>query len=182
MISANITTSITFPRVGDVAASDGKYYYNFGSGYGVNYASQTMTIKQPVVFIMTNHNGINAISTSSSATFTYGTGDSGANLFANKAPINTAIYGTNPTGQTFVTRGGGTFYGTIIAENGNITFDSGTNLMGGFCCNNMTLLGGVNFHYDESLGLVGGGGYKVTKWKELQSASERAAYAAALNF
>jgi hypothetical protein len=46
------------------------------------------------------------------------------------------------------------------------------------------LRGGVNFHYDEALGASGGGGSgaSVTKWKELQSASERAAYSSALNF
>ncbi len=198
-ISTNITASTTFPRFGDVAASDGKYYYNFSSGKGIVYSSGTMTIKQPVVFIMTAHNGVNAIYTSSAATFTYGTSagdngaftvytngninfDSGAHWFQNKAPVNTAIYGTNPTSQTFVTRGGGTFYGSIIAENATINFDSGTNIMGAFCCKDMTLLGGVNFHYDESLGQIGGGGYKVTKWKELQSAAERSTYTAQLNF
>jgi len=198
-VFSNITASTTFPRAGDVAASDGKYYYNFASGAGINYSSGTMTIKQPVVFVMTAHNGVDAIHTSSAATFTYGTAagdngsfsvytngninfDSGANWFQNKAPINTSIYGTNPTSQTFITRGGGTFYGSIIAENAAINFDSGTKIMGAFSCNTMTLIGGVQFHYDESLGQIGGGGYKVTKWKELQSAAERAAYASALGF
>jgi Tfp pilus assembly protein PilX len=198
-ISSNITSSVTFPRVGDAQASDGKYYYTFNAGVQVNYSSGTMTIKQPVVFLILNHSGVPAISTSSAATFTYGTGagdngsftlytdgninfDSGANWFQNKAPINTQIYGTNPTSQTIVTRGGGTFYGSIIAEHATITFDSGTNIMGAFCCDRMTLLGGVNFHYDQSLGQIPGGGYKVTKWKELQSAAERATYASALSF
>lgn len=201
-IATNITASITFPRTGDVAASDGKYYYNFTSGHGINYSSGTMTITKPVIFMMTNHSGTYAIFTSSAATFTYGTAagdttsqgsctvytngnidfDSGANWFQNKAPVNTAIYGTNPTSQTIVTRGGGTFYGSIIAEHATINFDSGTNIMGAFCCDSMTLTGGVNFHYDVSLGLVGGGGYKVSKWKELQSATDRAVYTTALNF
>ena len=196
-IATNITASATFPRVGDLQASDGKYYYNFMPGIGINYSTGTLTIKKPVVFMMLAHNGVNAIYTSSAATFTYGTAvgdtgsftvytdgninfDSGANWFQNKAPINTAIYGTNSSGQTFTTRGGGTFYGSIIGENATINFDSGTNIMGAFCCKDMTLLGGVNFHYDESLGLVGGGGFKVTKWKELQSAAERDIYAADL--
>jgi len=198
-ISSSITASITFPRAGDVPASDGKYYYNFAAGSNIEYSSATMTIRQPVVFIMNNHSGTLAVHTGSDATFTYGTAlgdngsfafytngninfDSGANWFSNKAPINTAIYGTNPTGQTIITRGGGTFYGSIIAETASINFDSGTNIMGAFCCKDMTLRGGVNFHYDESLALVGGGGYKVTKWKELQSATERSVYTAALNF
>lgn len=198
-ITTNLTSSATFPRVGDVRAADGKYYYVFAAGKGINYSTGTLTIKQPVVFIMPNHSGTNAIYTSSAATFTYGTApgdngsftlytngninfDSGANWFQNKAPVNTAIYGTNPTSQTFVTRGGGTFYGSIIAENATINFDSGTNIMGAFCCNSMTLLGGVNFHYDESLGSLAGGGYRITKWKELQSAAERDAYASALSF
>ena len=198
-ISANITASVTFPRAGDVMASDGKYYYNFGAGFGINYGNQTMTIKQPVVFIMNNHSGTNAIYTSSSATFTYGTGgsdngsfslytngninfDSGANWFANKAPVNTNIFGTNSTGQTFATRGGGNFYGSIIAENAAITFDSGTAIMGAISCKSIVLLGNVSFHYDEALAANPGGGYKVTKWKELQNSSERAVYDSALNF
>ena len=196
---SNITASTTFPRAGDVPAADGKYYYNFAAGRGIHYSSGTMTIRQPVVFLMSNHSGTLAIHTSSAATFTYGTApgdngactvytngdinfDSGANWFQNKAPVNTAIYGTNPTNQSIITRGGGTFYGSIIAENATINFDSGTKIMGAFCCRDMTLLGGVDFHYDESLGMIGGGGYKVTKWKELQSAVERATYASALSF
>lgn len=198
-VAANITASVTLPRTGDVPASDGKYYYSFAAGKGIAYSSGTMTINQPVVFLMTSHSGVNAINTSSAATFRYGTAtgdngsftvytdgninfDSGANWFQNKAPVNTAIYGTNTTNQTITTRGGGTFYGSIIAENATINFDSGTNIMGAFCCKAMTLLGGVNFHYDVSLGQIGGGGYKVTKWKELQSAAERASYASVLNF
>ncbi|MBI5423005.1 MAG: hypothetical protein HZA32_02890 [Opitutae bacterium] len=198
-ISTNITSNVTFPRGGDVAASDGKYYYNFASGKVISYAANTMTIKQPVVFMMTNHTGVNAISTSDHATFTYGTAagdngsltiytngninfDSGANWFANGAPARTTIYGTASSSQTFTTRGGGTFYGSVIAENAAINFDSGTNVMGAFCCNTMQLLGGVNFHYDEALGSSGGGGYRITKWKELQTAAERNVYASALSF
>jgi Tfp pilus assembly protein PilX len=201
-MSANVTLTETFPRPGDSPASDGKYYYNFAAGKGINYSSGTMTITKPVVFLMQSHSGVNAIYTSSAATFRYGIAagdttsqgsfnvytngninfDSGANWFQNKAPVNTGIYGTNPTSQSIVTRGGGTFYGSIIAENATIQFDSGTNIMGAFCCKDMTLLGGVNFHYDQSLGQVGGGGYKVTQWKELQSATERAVYNTALNF
>lgn len=195
-ISANITANITLPRATDVAAADGKYYYAFASGKGVSYASNTMTINQPVVFLMTNHTGVNAIYTSSAATFRYGatTGsltvytngninfDSGANWFANGAPARTTIYGTATTTQTFATRGGGTFYGSIIAPNAALNLDSGTNIMGGFCCDTMQLLGGVNFHYDESLGSTGGGGYRISKWKELQTAAERATYSSQLSF
>lgn len=37
--------------------------------------------------------------------------------------------------------------------------------------------GGTNFHYDEALAnLNGGGGYRTSRWKELQSATERAPY------
>lgn len=60
-IWADLTSSTTFPRVGDVQASDGKYYYNFIAGRGINFSSGTLTIKQPVVFLMTNHSGVNAI-------------------------------------------------------------------------------------------------------------------------
>jgi hypothetical protein len=195
-ISTNITASTTFPRTGDVAASDGKYYYTFAAGKVVSFnGTQTLTVNQPVVFIMNNHTGVNAIYTSSSATFTYGSSgkfdlytngnidfDSGANFFANKAPINTNIFGTSTTTQTFLTRGGGTYYGCIMAPNANVTFDSGVSIMGAMCVNTITLLGGCKFHYDEAINLANGGGYKVSQWKELKTAAERAAYATQLNF
>ena len=58
---------------------------------------------------------------------------------------------------------------------------SSGNVMGSVVAKTISMNGGTNFHYDEALGnLNGGGGYRTSKWKELQSAAERAVYATQL--
>jgi hypothetical protein len=194
-ITTPIKGNVKFPRNGDTPAVDGKYYYTFAMGVGIMYAAHTMTITDPCVFIMTNHSGANVIYTSDHATFTYAANgsldiytngnidiDSGANFFNNKSAARTNIYGTNATSQTFITRGGGNFYANIIAQNADVTLDSGVNYMGAMAVNTIALLGGCGFHYDEALNGSGNGGYKVSQWKELTDAASRATYASLLNF
>jgi hypothetical protein len=196
-LSANVTASITFPRVGDVAASDGKYYYNWGM-FNNSYSAQTMTISAPCVFLMTSHaSTTNSIVSASSATWTYGNAtatieiytsgslyfDSNASFFANGAPSRCQIFFTAASGSQFHTAGGGTWSACIYGPNTAFNLDSGGDFRGSVIMQSCTLRGGVNFHYDESLGNVGGGsGVAVSKWKELQSAAERAVYATQLNF
>lgn len=196
-IAATITANVTFPRVGDVAASDGKYYYNFGLST-INYASKTMTISGACVFLMTSHaSGTNSVSTSSSATWAYGNDtatlevytsgsfdfDSGASWFMNGAPSRCKIFMTAASGSQFHTRGGGSWNGCIYAPNTAFNIDSGGSFGGSVVMKTCQLRGGVNFHYDEALGLLASGtGLAVMKWKELQSAAERATYAAVLSF
>lgn len=204
-ISSSITGNVTFPRVAgvagatvtDVAASDGKYYYNFGNSI-ISYASNTMTISGACVFLMTSHtSGINSITTSSAATWTYGnatasldiyTGgslyfDSGASFFANGVPSRCKIYFTAASGSAFHTAGGGTYSACIYGPNTAFNLDSGGDFRGSVIMNTCTLRGGVNFHYDETLGGIGSGsGVAVGQWKELQTASERATYSGNFNF
>jgi hypothetical protein len=46
--------------------------------------------------------------------------------------------------------------------------------MGSVVAKSISMNGGTNFHYDEALGnLNGGGGYRTSQWKELQTAAER---------
>lgn len=196
-IAANITTNVTFPRAGDVANADGKYYYNFGLS-AISYSSKTMTISGECVFLMTSHAaGTNSVSTGSSATWVYGNDtatleiytsgsfnfDSGANWFANGAPARCKIYMTAVSGAQFHTGGGGTWNACIYGPNTAFNIDSGGTFGGSVIMKTCQLRGGVNFHYDESLGTLGGGlGLAVSRWKELQSAAERATYAGALDF
>jgi hypothetical protein len=51
--------------------------------------------------------------------------------------------------------------------------------MGSVVAKSISMNGGTNFHYDEALGnLNGGGGYRTSQWKELQTAPERSPYTA----
>ena len=47
----------------------------------------------------------------------------------------------------------------------------------------ITLTGNANFHYDESLGNLGTGNpFRVAKWKELTTATERSAVSSKVSF
>ena len=200
LITGNLTINKSFPRVGDVAAADGKYYYDWGAFIN-SYASNTMTITAPCVFLMT---GVGAattkvITTSSSATWTYGNStatieiytngsmyfDSGASFFANGVPSRCKIYFTAAAGagSTFHTGGGGTWSACIYGPNTAFNLDSGGDFRGSVIMNTCTLRGGVGFHYDETLAGEGSGsGVAVARWKELQTAAERTVYESALTF
>jgi len=111
-----------------------------------------------------------------------GTSDATANQ-----PINFQIWGTKTTGtQNISVSGNGVFSGVIYAPQGSVTMNGGGNsgnVSGSIVANDITLNGSCKFHYDESLGNFGAGNpFRVTKWKELTSATDRAAYASLLNF
>lgn len=196
-ITANVTATITFPRSTDAMNSDGKYYYNWGS-FVNNYAAKTMTISAPCVFLMTSHAATtNSITTSSSATWTYGNAtatieiytsgsvyfDSGASFFANGVPSRCMIYFTAPSGSQFHTGGGGTWSACIYGPETAFNLDSGGDFRGAVIMKTCQLRGGVNFHYDETLaGLGSGTGVAVARWRELQNADERDDYIAFLDF
>jgi hypothetical protein len=198
LITGNVTNNVTFPRVGDVAAADGKYYYSW-NGYVNNYASKTMTVSAPCVFLMTGaaSASTNVITTSSSATWTYGNStatveiytngsmyfDSGASFFANGVPSRCKIYFTAPSGSQFHTGGGGTWSACIYGPNTAFNIDSGGDFRGSVIMSSCVLRGGVGFHYDETLASQGSGsGVAVARWKELQTSAERAVYESALTF
>ena len=132
--------------------------------------------------LITAHAALNpSFTTSSRATYTSGNRtapleiytsgsmdfDSGASWFANGVPGRGMSYMAAPRGSQFYTAGGGTWSGSTF--NGSVIMKS------------CTLCGGVKFHYDESQGSLGSG-VAMARWKELQSADERAVYSAPLNF
>ncbi|MBI5770186.1 MAG: hypothetical protein HZA93_20590 [Verrucomicrobia bacterium] len=184
------------PRLGD-AAVGGKFYYRFATGKNINMDSNKyISITDSVVLIFDNHAGFDAIHTSSNANINVTAGktleiytngnltlDSNNNLNVGNEAKNLTIYGTNPTSQTFTLSSNVTIYGTIYAPNATYRIDSNCNLYGAVIANTIQMDSNAAFHYDESLAGAGtGSGFRVSKWKELQTASERATYAAALNF
>jgi hypothetical protein len=101
------------------------------------------------------------------------------------------VYGTRSaatagTGnqQTLTIDGGSGFSGVIYAPNANTTFNGGGDILGAVVCNLATLNGGAHFHYDLALASFGGGSStnNISKYRELESAGDRALYAAQLNF
>ena len=74
----------------------------------------------------------------------------------------------------------------IFAPNSPNTGNGGGNsgaFYGSFVGANVTSNGHMDFHYDESLGkMASAKPWRLTTWRELQTAAERAIYASQLNF
>lgn len=201
----NSTTSL--PRVGDTAGPDGYYYYS-SSQISLG-AHDTLTVTGHVVLVLTDtSNSITMNSASSAISIgtagmleAYGAGDvslSGQGI-ANGVdtdldgtisdseagqPVQFQFYGTKTSGtQSIDLTGGPAFRGTIYAPQGDVKLAGGVVTAGSIVANNITMDGGATFHYDESLALLGGASpFRVSKWKELTSATDRSAYAAVLSF
>ncbi len=193
-LSAVPTTLPKTTAPAHTAAADGRYYYSWGSGLGGITAATT--ISGNVTITMTGRAGGTAISLNGSGkTLTITSGASlilytDGNITTNgQGEINNTstadklqIYGTGPVTpfQTFTIGGNGNLIGAIYAPNGTVQLHGGGSsgyVAGSVVAKVISMNGGTNFHYDEALGnLNGGGGYRTSQWKELQTATERAPY------
>ncbi len=195
-ITATWVNNTTLPRGGDVA-DGGVYYYNFAAGHNINLDSnKTLTINQPAVFLFKNHSGVLSFRTSSNANVNvastatvkiYTNGnismDSNNNINVGNDASKFFIYGTNPSAQTFTLDSNVQIYACIYAPFAALTMNSNTDVHGAVVAGSIQMDSNAEFHYDESLANLGGsGGYRVARWKELQSAAERAPYLTLLNF
>ncbi len=185
------------PRASDVASADGRYYLEFASGKSINLDSNRhLAITQPVVLIFASHSGADSIHANSNANIVVAAGkavevytngnirlDSNNTINAGNDARNFRIYGTNPATQTFTLSSNVLLTAAIYAPNATYRMDSNCVLSGAVIANTIQVDSNAEFHYDESLaGAATGGGLRVTKWRELQSAAERASYAAGLGF
>jgi hypothetical protein len=204
-VTTTINTTTTFPRGTDAMnASDTTYYYNFGTGAGIDVNGGGKNIQidasKKVVFIFNNHTGATAFSIGGNAFMNVNTGatlkiysngnlELGGNGVANSndSPSSFLIYGTRATtGQTITINGNGQLRAAVYAPNAAVTANgggSGGDIQGSIVANAIDMNGGPNFHYDQALGnLNAGAGVGVSQWKELQTAAERSAYSGNFNF
>lgn len=159
--------------------------------------SQTVTFLGNVTLIVTagagsqaikisgNNSGITVGANSSLKIYTAGNVDLTGQGITNStgAPKNVQFYGTSTTTQDIKIAGGGNFSGVIYAPAADVTINGDGSMTGSVVANNITLTGNAAFHYDESLGNMGSGNpFRVSKWKELTLAGDRAAYATDLSF
>jgi hypothetical protein len=166
-------------------------------------SSKKLTIQGDVTLVITASAGSNAISLTGQSNIAIAPGASlkiytegnlaiGGNGVANggttaaaaNQPINFQVWGTrsNPT-QTISIAGNGVLSGVIYAPNANVSIVGNGDVMGSVVANNISLTGNAAFHYDESLANMGTGNpYRVSRWKELTSAADRAAYDAVLSW
>ncbi|HEX7631319.1 MAG TPA: hypothetical protein VF607_06260 [Verrucomicrobiae bacterium] len=181
----------TFPRVGDLPASDGKYYYNVSS---INpNGSNSFSVTGNVVFVMsgtisiTGSQSINVASTGKLAIYTASNVNIAGNGIANSNtdPQSMQIYGTaTSTGQSISVSGNGTLTAIVYAPNADVTAKGGGSsgsIYGAFVGNTISMAGNDAFHYDLNLGNMNGNPFfQPSKWVELVSAADRATYATQL--
>ena len=203
---ASISGAFTLPRGGDIAASDGTYYYNVGSISESGNASNVFTISanRKVVVIVTAGSGSSAISITgnggmnitaggSLAIYTAGNISIAGNGVMNggttaatvQQPVNFQIWGTNtsPGVQTVEIAGNGVLSGIVYAPEAAVKINGNGDVMGAIVGYTDTVVGNAAFHYDESLANWGGTNpFQISKWRELVSASDRHAFAGDFNF
>jgi hypothetical protein len=196
-----ITTNVTLPRtVGtiDPMSADGKYYIEVDS---VVFNNATLTIAQNVVLKVTNT--IEAIKIAGSGELSIAAGKSlviyasgsiaiggggvlngGTTAATANPPANFQIYGTKTSGtQAISLKGNGTLAACVYAPQGDVDINGTGDVLGSIVANNINVTGNSSFHYDEALANLGGiNPYRVSKWKELTTATERTAYASVLEF
>lgn len=188
-------------------AADGYYYYDADS-INLSSSGATLTITDKVVLRLTNtsssfstsgHGGVTIGSAGYLSVYTAGNvslagngvsngvesnGTSGIQVDELGQPIKFQLWGTKTTGtQTINIAGNGLFSGIIYAPQGDVSIVGNGAVNGSVVANNITLSGNAKFHYDESLGNFGGGNpFRIGKWKELTTASDRNAYLSDLTF
>lgn len=204
-ISSNITNTTVFPRTGDTSVTvDGvtMYYYNFASGRGISLSgSRSITVNANCVFILTAHAASTAISTSGNAFITIASGSTlniytdgnvsiGGNglVNSNVQPKQCIIWGTGTASgtQSIDISGNGQLKACVYAPNAALSLNGGGSsgdVMGAAVAKTIAMNGGTEFHYDDSLGnMTAGNPFAISKWRELQSATDRAPYEAYLAF
>ena len=187
----------TLPLGTHTIASDGRYYYSWGSALGGITANTTITDK--VTIIMTGRAGADAIRLTGTKTLTLGAAGSvilytdgdisafGNGIVNSTTAENFQIYGTGTSSgsQSVAIGGNGNLVAAVYAPNAAVSLRGGGssgNVMGSIVGKTIDMNGGTNFHYDEALGTLSGSGTSVSKWKELQTATERAVYTSVLAF
>lgn len=193
-IASTINSSTTFPRGTDTAnPADGKYYYRFAAGAALSLAGPdiiSVAANRNVVFILDNHSGATAISSTGNAGFDINAGGTlnvytngnisiAGNGFANDNhnAASAIFWGTNPTSQSISISGNGTLTGIVYAPNATATMNGGGTsgmMQGAVVANTITMNGGTEFHYDDALAnLIIGNIWGISGWRELASGAER---------
>ena len=71
----------------------------------------------------------------------------------------------------------------LYAPQGSVKINGNGDVLGSIVANDITCVGNAYFHYDESLANFGGNNpLRISKWKELTSAADRATYASVINW
>ena len=198
-VLGGITNTLTLPRLGDLPGADGKFYYEATQ---VNFNNKVLTIANNVILKLTDTATSIAIGGGSgelriaagAKVEIYAPGDisiagngvfnGGTTAASANQPASCQIWGTKTTGtQNIAIAGNGVLSAVVYAPQGAVRINGNGDVCGSVVANNISVVGNAAFHYDESLANMDTGNpYGITSWRELTSATDRAAYSAALSF
>lgn len=202
-----IINNESLPRIGDLPNADGYYYYEATQ---INFNNKTLAIKRratdtsdpKVVIKLTNTTtsidiggGSGELAIAAGAELQiYAPGDikiagqgvmnGGTTAATANLPIAFQIWGTKTTGvQDIQIAGNGALSGIVYAPQASVKINGNGDVLGSVVANDITLTGNAAFHYDESLGMFGGGNpFRVTRWNELSTAASRATFETVLSW
>lgn len=106
-------------------------------------------------------------------------------LNPNSQPSSFQLWGTSTSAvlQDIKIAGNGTLSGLCYAPNAALTINGNGDVCGSFVANTIKVTGNAAFHYDESLeNFETDDPYGISKWRELTTAADRAAYSAMMSF
>lgn len=156
--------------------------------------SQTLTIRGDVTLILTAGPGTEALSVTGYAAIVVPAGSS-LTIFtdgdvrvagrgvgnANVQPITFRLFGTTRSvaGQRIQLAGNGALMAAVYAPAAEVRLNGNGHMLGAVVARAIVLTGNAAFHYDEALAAEGEGmPFGVVRWRELDSAADRAPHAA----
>lgn len=196
--------STSLPRGGDLPAADGNFYYNSsGISIGGN-ASQKLNILAgtTVVIRISAASGSTGIGIGGQASINVLAGAvldiytesnvaiAGRGIANANDPASFNLYSTRPAGatgsQSMSISGNGQLSAVVYAPNADVTMNGGGSsghVQGSVIAETITVTGGSEFHYDESLAdQTGGNPFGVGEWAELSTAPQRATYTSVMSW
>jgi hypothetical protein len=203
-----INSALDLPRSGDTPAADGKYYYTASSISLSGHVSNVLRIKDnpdspgtatDVVLTVTGTAGT-TVSVGGNASIAVAAGGHKLNMYAagdvaiagngvanSNNPENFMLWGTKTTpDQDISISGNGQLNAVVYAPNAAVAMNGGGTagaVRGAVVANNITVVGGSSFSYDEALAdLTEDSPFGIGSWQEITTATDRASRASLVSF
>ena len=199
-----INGATTLPRGGDLAAADGKFYYDVVKIQLSGPASRKLNISSgnDVVVRITASPGTDGVKLTGNASIQV-LGSSSLEMYADSNvsiagrgvanandPEAFQFWSTKAAGsagaQSVSVSGNGNLSAVVYAPNADVTMNGGGasgSVYGAVVADTISVTGGSEFHYDEALAAMSDGNpFGIANWAELTTAAERNAYSPYLSF
>ncbi len=198
-----INGNTSLPGLLHLPRPDGKFYYTASK---IDFNNKTLAISgvgNPKVVITLTDPSTSIDIGGGSGEITIGSGSSleiyapadikiagngvlnGGNTAASaNQPKNFQIWGTKTSGiQDIQIAGNGVLSAIVYAPQGSVKINGNGDVCGSVIANDIRLVGNAAFHYDESLAEMDGGSpVRISRWRELTSAADRAPYSSDLSW